>query len=34
MGLLIKNLFLVNKSEFLGVKRSLIEKTCTIDMET
>ena len=35
MDLLItKNLFLVNKSEFLGIKRSWIEKTYTIDMET
>ena len=34
---LTKNLvnnFLVNKSEFLGIKRSWIEKTYTIDMET
>ena len=31
---LIKNLFLVNKFEFLGIKRSWIEKTYTIDMET
>ena len=35
MGLLInQKLFWVNKSEFLGIKRSLIEKTYTIDMET
>ena len=35
MGLLInQNLFLVNKSEFLGIKISWIEKTYTIDMET
>ena len=35
MGLLInQKLFLVNKSEFLGIKRSWIEKTYTIDMET
>ena len=25
---------MVNKSEFLGIKRSWIEKTYTIDMET
>ena len=31
---LTKNLFSVNKSEFLGIKRSWIEKTYTIDMET
>ena len=31
---LTKNLFLVNKSEFSGIKRSWIEKTYTIDMET
>ena len=31
---LTKKLFLVNKSEFLGIKRSCIEKTYTIDMET
>ena len=31
---LTKNLFLVNKSEFLGIKRFWIEKTYTIDMET
>ena len=31
---LTKNLFLVNKSEFLGIKTSWIEKTYTIDMET
>ena len=29
-----KNLFWVNKSEFLGIKRSWIENTYTIDMET
>ena len=35
MGLLInQKLFLVNESEFLGIKRSWIEKTYTIDMET
>ena len=35
MGLLInQNLFSVNKSEFLGIKRYWIEKTYTIDMET
>ena len=31
---LTKNLFLVNKSEFLGIKSSWIEKTYSIDMET
>ena len=31
---LIKILFLVNKFEFLGIKRSWIEKTYTIDMVT
>ena len=31
---LTKNLFLDNKSEFLGIKRSWIENTYTIDMET
>ena len=31
---LTKNLFLVNKSDFFGIKRSWIEKTYTIDMET
>ena len=31
---LTKNLYLVNKSEFLGIKRSWIEETYTIDMET
>ena len=31
---LTKNLFLVKKSEFLGTKRTWIEKTYTIDMET
>ena len=31
---LTKKLFLVNKSEFLGIKRSWIKKTYTIDMET
>ena len=31
---LTKNVFLVNKSEFLGIKRSWIEKTYAIDMET
>ena len=30
---LTKNLFLVNKSEFLGIKRSWIKKTYTIDVE-
>ena len=35
MGLLINpKFFLVNKSEFLGIKRSWMEKTYTIDMET
>ena len=35
MGLVInQNLFLVNKSVFLGIKRSWIEKTYIIDMET
>ena len=35
MGLLINLKFvLVNKSEFLGIKRSWIKKTYTIDMET
>ena len=35
MGLLInQKMFLVNKSEFLGIKRSWIENTYTIDMET
>ena len=35
MGLLInQKYFLVNKSESLGIKRSWIEKTYTIDMET
>ena len=35
MGLLInQKLFLVKKSEFLDTKRSWIEKTYTIDMET
>ena len=31
---LTKNLFSVNKPEFLGIKRSWIEKTWTIDMKT
>ena len=31
---LTKNLFCVNKSEFLGIKRSWIEKIYTIHMET
>ena len=31
---LTKKLFLFNKSEFLGIKRSWIEMTYTIDMET
>ena len=31
---LTKNLFLVNKSEFLDIERSWMEKTYTIDMET
>ena len=31
---LTKNLFLVNKSEFLAIKRSWIENTYIIDMET
>ena len=31
---LTKNLFFVNESEFLGIKRSWIEKTYTIIMET
>ena len=31
---LTKNLFLVKKSEFLGIKRSWIEKTYTIDIDT
>ena len=35
MGLLFSQKFvLVNKSEFLGIKRSWIEKTYTIDLET
>ena len=31
---LTKNVFLVNRSEFLGIKRFWIEKTYTIDMDT
>ena len=35
VGLFINQKFvLVNKSEFLGIKRSWIKKTYTIDMET